>query len=129
ELIVCDDAGELDLAHFVREMGERFSRFDVRCLPPERARGPAAARNRGWKAALGEIIAFTDDDCVPSFDWLEEGRSAMKNLDAAQGRIIVPLPRRPRDLDLNVWRMEEADCATANFFCRRHVLAELDGFD
>lgn len=34
--------------------------------------GPAAARNAGVKAAQGEIIAFTDSDCVPSPDWLEK---------------------------------------------------------
>ena len=33
--------------------------------------GPAAARNRGAAAAEGcDLIAFTDDDCVPSAGWL-----------------------------------------------------------
>jgi glycosyltransferase involved in cell wall biosynthesis len=32
--------------------------------------GPAAARNRGVHEARGEIVVFTDDDCVPPSDWL-----------------------------------------------------------
>ena len=33
--------------------------------------GPAVARNRGVAAALGEILLFTDADCVPAPDWIE----------------------------------------------------------
>ena len=33
--------------------------------------GPAAARNRGAQEASGEILLFTDDDCVPTNNWLE----------------------------------------------------------
>jgi glycosyltransferase involved in cell wall biosynthesis len=32
--------------------------------------GPASARNRGWQAATGEVICFTDSDCIPATDWL-----------------------------------------------------------
>jgi len=32
---------------------------------------PAAARNRGATQANGEILAFTDADCIPRPDWLE----------------------------------------------------------
>ncbi len=32
---------------------------------------PAKARNAGVKHAKGKIIAFTDDDCIASGDWLE----------------------------------------------------------
>ena len=34
-------------------------------------RGRAAARNRGIAESAGEVLAFTDADCVPRPDWLE----------------------------------------------------------
>ena len=34
-------------------------------------RGPATARNRGIKESRGEILAFTDDDCLPAKNWIE----------------------------------------------------------
>lgn len=34
-------------------------------------RGPAAARNAGARAALGPVLCFTDDDCLPGPEWVE----------------------------------------------------------
>lgn len=34
--------------------------------------GPATARNKGAMAAKGNIILFTDSDCVPNRDWIKE---------------------------------------------------------
>lgn len=33
--------------------------------------GVCAARNEGLEAANADVVAFTDDDCVPPADWLE----------------------------------------------------------
>ena len=34
-------------------------------------RGPAAARNTGWRAATTELVAFVDADCEPVPGWLD----------------------------------------------------------
>jgi len=46
----------------------------------ESKQGSYAARNRGIKEAAGQIIAFTDPDCVVSPDWLSEVEKTMSNL-------------------------------------------------
>ncbi|MEB3281462.1 MAG: glycosyltransferase family 2 protein [Lyngbya sp.] len=46
----------------------------------ENTPGSYAARNRGISIAKGEIIAFTDADCIPSFDWLEQGVTSLQKV-------------------------------------------------
>lgn len=46
-------------------------------------RGPSWARNEGIRRSHGDLIAFTDDDCVPPPDWLERLIRAIDLGDAA----------------------------------------------
>lgn len=94
-------------------------------------RGPAAARNEGWKCAAGRLIAFTDDDCVPCTYWLQRMWSAFlqKQFWAASGKIIVPLSSRPTDYEQNIARMEKASFITANCCCTKKALELVGGFD
>ncbi len=99
------------------------------------ARGPAAARNVGWRAARAEFVVFLDDDVVPQHGWrqaLAEDLSALAAGGAAsQGNVIVPLPRdrRPTDWERNVAGLECARWATADLACRRWALEAVGGFD
>jgi len=43
--------------------------------------GPAAARNRGVDEAQGEIVLFTDSDCVPAPDWIEQMTLPLRDSD------------------------------------------------
>jgi histidinol-phosphate phosphatase family protein len=98
-------------------------------------RGPAAARNCGWRAADGAWIAFLDDDVVPPTDWfatlLADLRALPPTVAASQGRIVVPRPRgrRPTDWERNVAGLERARWATADMAYRRGALVAAGGFD
>jgi hypothetical protein len=98
-------------------------------------RGPAAARNTGWRACPTPWIAFLDDDVVPADDWLERLAADIAAAGAAvggiQGQIAVPLPagRPPTDWERNVAGLETAAWATADMAYRRAALVSVGGFD
>jgi glycosyltransferase involved in cell wall biosynthesis len=74
EILLVDNNSTDRSAEIVR----RFNR--VRLLN-EPEQGSYAARNRGIREAQGEIVAFTDPDCVPREDWLEQIGHAMADPD------------------------------------------------
>ena len=98
-------------------------------------RGPAAARNVGWRAASARWIAFLDDDVVPPDDWGERLRAdleaACTRVAASQGKVRVPLPRdrAPTDWERNVAALQDARWITADLAVRRAALAAVGGFD
>jgi histidinol-phosphate phosphatase family protein len=98
-------------------------------------RGPAAARNTGWRASHAEWVVFLDDDVVPRSDWLPALERDLAELPydvaASQGGVHVPLPpdRRPTDWERNVKALELARWITADLAVRRDALAAVNGFD
>jgi histidinol-phosphate phosphatase family protein len=97
-------------------------------------RGPAAARNAGWRAATAAWVAFLDDDVLPEPDWSERLTADLRVgplVAGSQGRITVPLPshRPATDWERNVSGLERARWATADMAYRRDVLLAVDGFD
>lgn len=98
-------------------------------------RGPAAARNVGWRAAASTWVAFLDDDVVPGPTWLEQLNDDVRDLPdhvaGSQGRVRVPLPpeRRPTDAERGTAALAHARWITADMAYRTDVLAEVGGFD
>lgn len=131
EIIVCDDGPSPATRALVDSMAlQTGGRPAIHYIPVRGTQGPAGARNAGWRRARADIIAFTDDDTVPEPGWLEAGLAAMTSgADAAAGRIIMPLPARPTDLELDAARLSNVEFATANCFLRRRALEEIGGFD
>jgi glycosyltransferase involved in cell wall biosynthesis len=73
EVLVVDD-GSTD------RTGALAKQFPVRYFHQEN-RGPAGARNLGVENAKGDIILFTDSDCVAQRDWVESMTSPFENGD------------------------------------------------
>ena len=67
EVIVVDDGSRLPVQIFISPFVDKVN---LTIITQENA-GPSAARNAGAKVAKGDFLAFTDDDCVPSPDWLQ----------------------------------------------------------
>ncbi|MDX2151995.1 MAG: glycosyltransferase [Bryobacteraceae bacterium] len=127
EVVVVDDGAE---AAVQRLMARFAANHKIRLQYVRgRQRGPAAARTAGWRAASAEVIAFTDDDCIPHEHWLAEGLRALLDADGASGRVILPLPEIPTDYQRNAARLADAAFVTANCFYRRAALQKVGGFD
>ncbi|NCB38920.1 MAG: glycosyltransferase, partial [Erysipelotrichia bacterium] len=69
ETVVVDDGSTIDLMAVRDKFASLLSLTWIRL---ERNGGPARARNIGVEAATGEIILFTDADCVPACDWVQK---------------------------------------------------------
>jgi glycosyltransferase involved in cell wall biosynthesis len=133
EVVIVDD-GSTDRTLEVLANEENRGGLPLRVIRLGRSRGPASARDAGWRAARGELIAFTDDDCVPASGWLEAGQRA-----SAGGRDIFVQGRTepdPRTLDqigpfsrtLTVTSLD-ASFPTCNMFFPRRLLEQIGGFD
>jgi histidinol-phosphate phosphatase family protein len=132
-VLLVDDRAERPepLIHF-RHLGPLAGRIHV--LPGD-ARGPSAARNRGWRATRAPWVAFLDDDVITPPGWRADLAADLQSAEAdvagSQGTIRVPLPRhrRPTDWERNVAGLEHARWATADMAYRRDALAAVGGFD
>jgi GT2 family glycosyltransferase len=70
EVIVVNDASADDTDAVVRDYIDRHTLTRWKYLRQPENRGKAAALNAGIRAAEAPIVAFIDDDIVPSWDWL-----------------------------------------------------------
>jgi len=129
EIIIIDDGSD-DATRLLVEGRAARSDLAIRYLAAPGPRGPAAARNLGWRRASGAVVAFTDDDCLPQPGWLASGLAALEDgAVAATGRVVVPLPDSPTDYQRDAAGLEGAEFVTANLFCRRDALEAVGGFD
>ncbi|MFQ5938329.1 MAG: glycosyltransferase [Acidiferrobacterales bacterium] len=90
EVIVVDDGSDVSPEAVVTRFRKRV---DVTLLIQPEA-GPAMARNTGAARAKGEVLAFTDDDCTPAHNWLQNLaiRFAASPDSAIGGRTVNALP-------------------------------------
>jgi GT2 family glycosyltransferase len=126
EVIVSDDSAQSAARELVLE------RYPWARWVAGPRRGPAANRNSGARAARGEWLAFTDDDCLPETGWLAAFVAAFnpdeKALEVLEGRTTcragLRSPRQTAPLNLSggvLW--------SCNFALRRAAFDHVGGFD
>lgn len=135
EIVVVDDASRDKTAQIV----SGFS--GVRLLSQPRNAGPAAARNRGAREAAGEIVLFTDADCVPGETWVSEMVGSFTR-DLAVAGVKGTYRTRQRELTARFVQLEFEfkyermkrhrtiafiDTYSAGY--RRHIFLGAGGFD
>ena len=94
EVIVVDNNSTDDSREIVQNSRQSLKPLNI-ILCEETKKGPSAARNKGASLACGEIIAFTDSDCVPDQCWIkgiETAFSRDKGLDVIGGVFKAPAP-------------------------------------
>lgn len=111
EVIVVDDGSTDDTAALAKSFG-------ANCISQPN-KGPAAARNHGVRVAIGEIILFTDADCVPDHDWIKQMTLPFQNEET----IGVKGAYRTRQTEL------AARFAQAEFEDRYDLLQKVDAID
>jgi len=132
ELIVVDDASTPETAAAVDLFSRQISRsggpLEVRYLAQPAERGFAAARNRGWRAARGKVVVFTDDECIPRPDWLLAVLPSFeRGAQVVTGQMHLTdgtAASRKKNL---YW--ESNELISANCFCRKTALERVGGFE
>ena len=129
ELIIVDQSAEPWRAQAAAEgLDLHYIHTDVK--------GAVGARNTGAMFARGEIIAFTDDDCVPLFNWLACAVPYFEDpgVVAIEGIIMSdkwddPNFRAVTNVGLSGEGFMTEGFMTANFFVRREIFNAINGFD
>jgi glycosyltransferase involved in cell wall biosynthesis len=88
EVIVVDDHSTDRTPKVLRRWGERLPH--LRGIVLERHEGLGAAGNRALAAATGDFLLFTDDDCLPRPDWVEEMVTALSGAPIVAGAMASP---------------------------------------
>lgn len=134
ELIVVDSGSRsAEVAVVAVESGARVYRLD--------RPGASRARNAGWAAAEREIVAFTDDDCLPEPGWLAALEPAFDDpaVGFAYGAVlpdgdgpplsVTPPGAGPAEIPAGGVRLVDRFGHGANLAVRRAALQAVGGWD
>lgn len=133
EVILVDDGSTKDVASIAAD-------FDVRYIRTEN-RGLSAARNTGMQEAIGEIVAYIDDDAYPDPHWLHYLAATFMNTshvgvggpnvapasDGPIARCVAHAPGGPIHVLLTDHEAEHLPGCNMAF--RRDALMQIGGFD
>lgn len=109
---------------------DRYSDLDITYFKTE-IKGASKARNTGIRLAKGLVVAFIDDDCIPSLKWLENAKKYLQedNVIGVEGLIRADIYDNEKYRVVNNIGFEGIGFMTANLFIKRDILEKINGFD
>lgn len=136
EVIVVDNGSDKSVEYVVSQFGQAVATYESRV-------GSYAARNKGISLAKGDVIAFTDADCIPASNWIEKGVANLlstSNCGLVAGKIelFCKNPSQPTGAELyDIYYIsggqekfiEDHFGATANVFTFKNVIDNVGSFD
>lgn len=137
EIIVVDNGSDESIEPIVAEFTQAEASFEPHP-------GSYATRNKGLSLARGEVIGFTDSDCIPATDWIEKGVKNLlrvPNCGIIGGRIDLFFqdPDHPTAVELfdkYIMNFEQSKnieensfSVTANLFTFKCIVEHVGGFD
>lgn len=124
EVLVVDNASIDGTAH---DLADR----PVTVLREAQHAPVAAARNRAFARASGEVVVFTDDDCRPTPTWVEALVAGLREeVGLVQGRTLPDPEQEVRALSRTQWTPSEAGLyETCNIAYTAGAFAGVGGFD
>lgn len=129
EVIIIDAASEDRTQEIVKDYIKRYGEEKIRLRQYAAQRGES--RNLGIRMARGEVVAFTDGDCIANPNWLKELRTTLRDYDIAAGKTInigyKPFEELGR-VEL-FYRGYDITYPSANLAYWKYVLEDIGGFD
>ncbi len=92
----------------------------------------SAKRNRGIALSNGKILAFIDDDCRPSRQWVKQGYDYLTSHPdqvGVEGQTTIACPSTQDLLITDYKRLETPAYRTNNIFYRTEAVKKIGGFD
>ncbi len=142
EFLLIDNNSQDNTALIINNNIEKFAkkRLKLVYLKEDKIQSSYAARNKGIKASNGEILAFTDGDCRPKSDWLENLIKPFINskisivvgeIEGLIGNSLLEKYAHKYKVLSQQYSLENSFCAygqTANLAIRKKVLFEVGLF-
>ncbi len=131
EVVIVDDASSPESFAALERERERTD-LDLKIVRFDMNQGPAVGRNAAWRSSSAPVVAFTDDDCMPTPMWLEAGVRAMRTTPSVVVGATEPHPAERHLIDplSRTMHVIEAKFApTCNVFYLRRDLESVGGFD
>jgi GT2 family glycosyltransferase len=131
EIVVVDASeGRLDYIQQRHETAVRWVRFEP---PPGIRISIPHQRNAGVRAALGEIIVFTDAGCRPEEEWLARLVSPVQKDEHISAGLTLADEERNGLYDRKAQQVSSSqylrECSTINLAFRRTAFDAVAGFD